>query len=81
MLTQIFIGILIIALGSLMVYKTVWFIQMIGRIAWAERTFGGGGTRLFFKLLGLIFVVIGIIIATDLSERIFGSIFIKLFGF
>ncbi|MBU0614399.1 hypothetical protein KJ766_03920 [Patescibacteria group bacterium] len=81
MIVQIIIGILIVALGALMVYKTTWFLQMIGRIYWAEKTFGGGGTRFFLKLIGIGMIFFGLIIATDLFERFFGGFLLSLFRF
>ncbi|MBI4281151.1 hypothetical protein HY628_03060 [Candidatus Uhrbacteria bacterium] len=53
-----FIGILAVLLGFLMIWKSEWLLQQFGRISWAEEHLGGeGGTRLFFKLLGLAIII------------------------
>jgi len=62
---SIVIGILILAAGSFMVIKTEWFLQNFGRIGWFEAKLGAeGGSRLGYKLVGLIFIIIGIIVMT-----------------
>ena len=63
-----------------MAYKTPWFLRMMGRVAWAERTFGGGGTRLFYKLLGTLIAIIGIMVTTDLFSRFMEWLVGGLFG-
>jgi hypothetical protein len=77
---QIIIGILVTILGVLMVAKTKWFIQMLGRNPFAERTFGGGGTYIFYKLIGTVISIIGIVIFTGLTEEIFGTLFLNIFA-
>ena len=42
----------------------------------AEKVFGGGGTRFFYKLLGVAICFIGIMLITNL----FGNFMIWLFG-
>lgn len=62
---NIIIGILILLAGVLLVVKSEWFLNNFGRIAWAEKFFGtSGGTRLGYKMLGVLFVLIGIIFIT-----------------
>ncbi|MFA6522402.1 MAG: hypothetical protein WCT24_02310 [Patescibacteria group bacterium] len=80
MLKQILLGIFISAIGILMVWKTSWAIEMIGMNAWAERTFGGGGTRTFYKLMGVLVIIVGFIITTDLFDVVFGGMIMSLFG-
>jgi len=64
-MTKYIIGILIVAFGILMVIKTEWFLRFTGKIAWAEDKLGSeGGTRLFYKLLGIIGIIIAILIMT-----------------
>ncbi|MFH1631903.1 MAG: hypothetical protein ABIA47_02665 [bacterium] len=69
MIGRIIIGLLVAALGVLMVFKTPWFLSMIGRVAFAEKFFGGGGTRFFLKLLGIAIAVIGLLVVTDLWDN------------
>lgn len=78
--TRILLGLVIAIVGTLMVIKTPWFMSMIGRIDFAEKTFGGGGTRFFYKLVGIIVAIFGIIVMTNLFEVLFGGFILSLFG-
>lgn len=70
---HIILGILIIAAGVFLVVKTEWFINNFGRIAWFEEKLGSeGGSRLGYKLMGILILTIGIIIMTG-SGGEFGS--------
>jgi 1,4-dihydroxy-2-naphthoate octaprenyltransferase len=62
---NIIIGILILIAGVILVIKSDWFLNNFGRMAWAEKFFGtSGGTRLGYKLLGILFIIIGVIFVT-----------------
>ena len=51
------VGILAIVVGIFFVIKTEWFVQNFGTSAWAEHYMGtSGGTRLMYKLLGVIII-------------------------
>ncbi|MBD3359409.1 MAG: hypothetical protein GF365_01730 [Candidatus Buchananbacteria bacterium] len=63
MLLRIF-GTILVIIGILMIIKTDWFLRAIGRIAWAEKVIGS--TRSFFKLLGLVFIFVGLIMIFNL---------------
>ncbi len=69
-----------IVLGTLMVAKTQWFIENFGYSDWAESKFGGGGTRLMYKGLGILFIVGSILGMTgalgEMIVGIFGNLFI-----
>lgn len=56
-----FIGLALAATGFSMVYKTEWYLGFMGLNAWAENKFGGGGTRLMYKLIGVFFCFLGIL--------------------
>lgn len=61
----IFVGILITAAGAILIIKTEWFLNNFGRIAWFEEKLGSdGGSRLGYKLIGILFLFIGIIVMT-----------------
>jgi hypothetical protein len=81
MLTRILIGFVITTLGFFFVWKTDIFYSMLGSVAWAERTFGGGGTRLFYKLMGVAIIFIGVMIMTNLFDLIVGGFIRSLFGY
>lgn len=62
---QIFLGIIIGTAGVFMVIKTEWLIDNFGRMAWFEEKLGTeGGSRLGYKLFGLLAIFIGIIVLT-----------------
>ena len=73
MVLQILLGLGIIALGYLMAAKTQWFLDILGPVAWAEKHFVSEGSRLFYKLLAILIIVIGIIVVTDLYDSIVGG--------
>ncbi len=74
-----FIGILVSALGVCMVVKTQWFIENFGYSDWAESKLGGGGTRLMYKVLGILCVVGTVLVLTGALGEMFLSIFGTLF--
>lgn len=54
-----------IAAGVFLVVKTEWFLSNFGRIAWFEDKLGTeGGSRLGYKLVGIAFLILGIIVMT-----------------
>lgn len=74
---QILIGVVIVAAGGFFVVKTEMVLGFFGSFDWAERHLGG--SRLFYKLLGILLIVIGLIVATDMWDAFLnatlGSIF------
>jgi len=66
------LGALIIAVGAFLVIKTEWFMTNFGRIAWFEDKLGSeGGSRLGYKLLGIIIIFIGIILLSGNGANFF----------
>jgi len=64
-----FIGILLIAAGVMFVWKTEWFMENFGRIAWAEEKLDvEGGSRLAYKLIGLILIFLGLLLVPNMWE-------------
>lgn len=62
---MIVVGIIMTIAGVFMIIKTEWLLNNFGRITWFEDKLGSdGGSRLGYKLLGMIVVFIGIIFAT-----------------
>ncbi|KKW42582.1 MAG: hypothetical protein UY92_C0005G0004 [Candidatus Magasanikbacteria bacterium GW2011_GWA2_56_11] len=74
------IGLLAVVLGAFMVIKTQWFLENFGHSAWAEEKLGGGGTRLMYKGIGLIIIVLAVLGVTGALGEIILSIFGGLFG-
>lgn len=65
-------GIIGTALGLLMNLKTEAFLRFTGKIAWAEQHLGfEGGTRLFYKLLGLMVIFVSWIYAFNWLGGVF----------
>jgi hypothetical protein len=79
MFTRILLGLGIIVVGYLMALKTNWFLDILGPVEWAERHIVGGGTRTFYKLLGMLIIIIGIIVVTDLYDEIIGGLVRSIF--
>jgi len=60
-------GLILIVLGTLVVFQSEWLLYNFGRIAWFEKQFGSeGGSRLGYKLLGLIVIFFGLLEMTGL---------------
>ena len=71
-----FIGIICIGIGFLIMWKSDWIMNNFGRIAWAEEKLGmEGGTRLFYKLIGLAIIILSFLIMTGVVQSILGAIF------
>lgn len=77
-----FFGLLGIALGVVLIIKTEWFIQNFGTNAWAEQHLGtSGGTRLMYKLIGLVIIFIAMMGMTGLLGGFIMATIGKLFIF
>lgn len=79
MFTRILIGLVLVILGFIIVWKTRKFIEFFGTSAWAETKLGGGGTSLLYKGIGIVLIFIGFMWATNLwsafLEATLGSFF------
>lgn len=80
MLMRILLGVLIAVAGYMMVWKTEWFYNFFGPVPWAEHNLGGGGTRLFYKLLGTAIILLGFVVITDLYDAFMTSLVGAIFG-
>ena len=64
---HIIIGLIIMALGLLPLVKTEWFLYNFGRIGFFESHLAiQGGSRLGYKIVGLITVFIGLLVMVNL---------------
>lgn len=76
------IGILVILLGCVLVIKTEWFVENFGHSEWAEDKLGtSGGTRLFYKLIGIAMIVLSMMGMTGLLGGLIMGTIGKLFMF
>jgi hypothetical protein len=64
---NILIGLIITAVGVLIVAKSELLLSNFGRIAFFEQHLGtSGGSRLGYKLVGMLVIFIGVLVAVDL---------------
>ncbi len=81
MVTRIIVGIIGIVIGSIMVIRSEWLLSFFGRINWAEIHLGSeGGTRVLYKLIGILAIIISLMIMTGMIEGLLMAIFGPLFG-
>lgn len=75
-LLRILGGLVLVGIGSVFLLKTEWFMQNIGAIEWFEQKLGSsGGSRLGYKLIGLIIIFIGLLAMTGmLGGFLLGSV-------
>ena len=67
-------GLILIAIGFTLVWKTEAWFGFFGRIAFAEKWLGTeGGSRLFYKLIGILAILIGMLLVTGLYDDVLGS--------
>jgi hypothetical protein len=77
---HIIYGIIIIAIGITMVYKSESLLSFFGRVSTFEHYLGAeGGSRLGYKLLGLFVAFIGVLIMTDLIDGFMRTLLSPLF--
>lgn len=64
---HILIGLIILIIGLTFVIKTEWFMSNVGRIEWFESHLAtSGGSRMGYKLLGMLVIFIGLLFITDM---------------
>ncbi len=67
----IFWGIILIIIGAVIVVKSEWLLNNLGRIWFFEQHLGTiGGSRLGYKLIGLIIIFIGFIMVGGLADNV-----------
>lgn len=63
---RIVLGGAILAVGVGFVWKTRDIYDFFGTVPFAEKYLGGGGSTLFYKLLGVLFCFIGFVVMFNL---------------
>ena len=48
--------------GMSFIVKTLPWVNLLGKSAWAEQHLGGGGTYTMWKLIGIIIIIVGLLI-------------------
>ena len=67
MIGNLILGLLVLAGGCFMVFKAEAFLNNFGRLPFFENHLASsGGSRLGYKLIGIILMVIGFMIATGM---------------
>ena len=62
---RILIGLLLIILGFLLVWKSNKVVNFGGKSDWAEKNLGtSGGTNLMYKLIGILVIFFGLLVVT-----------------
>jgi hypothetical protein len=62
-----FIGVILMFLGFIIVAKSEWLLNNFGRIEFFEQKLGtSGGSRLGYKLLGIVFLFFGFMTMTGM---------------
>ncbi|MFH0853819.1 MAG: hypothetical protein V1853_05470 [bacterium] len=75
------IGIITIIIGAFLVIKTDIVMSWFGRVGFAEKHFSTeGGSRLFYKLLGLVMIFLALIGMIGLLGFIIKDLFGPLFS-
>ncbi len=64
---NIIIGLIIMAVGVFMVIRTESILRMFGQVAFFDKYLGTeGGTRLGYKLIGILAIFIGLLVLTNM---------------
>ena len=78
---NIILGLILVVVGALLTIKSETFYRITGSIAWAERYLGTeGGTRLFFKILGVLVILLGFTVMVGLWNTLLSATLGKMFG-
>jgi polyferredoxin len=65
-------GLIFIVIGTLVVMYTEWLLKNFGRINWFEKHLGAeGGSRMGYKLVGLVIIFIGLLMTTGMVDGFF----------
>lgn len=73
-LFRIPLGLLVIIIGFLIVWRTEMVFKWFGAVDFAEQKLGVGMSRFFYKLVGIGICFLGIFIATNIISDILESI-------
>ncbi len=78
---RVILGFIIVIVGFLFAWKTAWLVNNFGRIAWFEQHLHTmGGSWLAYKLFGILAIIIGLLIMTNLHQQAATAILTPLFG-
>ncbi|MFA6161106.1 MAG: hypothetical protein WCT54_05080 [Patescibacteria group bacterium] len=66
MFTQILIGLVLVAVGATITIKANTVYDWFGSMDFADKYLGAGGSRLMYRMIGIILCLIGFMVATNL---------------
>ena len=69
-IANIFLGVIVTALGVVVLKYNFQLVGMTGNVGFAERYLGAGGTYLLYKMIGVVMVIGGLMYATGLAQPI-----------
>ena len=70
-----------LVVGTWMVIQTEKILNWFGPVEWAEQKFGMyGGSRLFYKMLGLIIIIVSTMMVTGWAQDLIMAIFSPMAG-
>lgn len=70
MIARILFGLVLCAIGYFIVWKPLLIQDLVGSIAFAEKWFGNSIT--FFKVVGILIIMIGFLAITNLHGKFLG---------
>jgi len=69
-----------IVVGFLITWKSDWLVSNFGTISWAEQHIStSGGSRLLWKLIGILTIFIGMLVTTNLLQGVIVSMVSSIF--
>ena len=81
MIGKIILGLIVAAIGAVITIKAEWIYQNFGAIPSADKYLGTeGGSRLAYKLIGILTAIVGFLIMTNLAEAVVIGIFGAMFS-
>jgi hypothetical protein len=76
-----FYSILAIIIGFLLAKYSHAIVNNFGYVDWAEKYLGSyGGTRLMWKLIGVLFIIGALLVISGLMNNILYSVFAPMMG-
>jgi hypothetical protein len=77
---HIIIGIIVCLLGFFVVYRPKFFLDFMGEQAWVEKIFGINDQELAYKLIGMLIILLGALIMTNLIYDLMAWFFSPIIG-
>ncbi len=78
---RILVGFIFVIVGALITIKSEWMLASFGRIATFEKFIKTeGGSRLFYKLFGILGIFFGFMMITNLHKAFLLWLLTPLFG-